>query len=118
MSLGELTASLRQPEYEACIAACTACWAACEVCADACTSEPDSAALARCIRLDRECAQACHTAALAMLRGGEFVAETCALCARLCEACAIECERHGHDHCAACALACRDCAQECRRMAA
>lgn len=56
MSIGELPASLRKPEYDACIEACSVCWMACEACADACLDEDDLAALVTCIRLTRDCA--------------------------------------------------------------
>lgn len=96
------------------------CLVACEVCASACLEEENVRELARCIRLDRDCAEACALAARVMSRGGEQVAEVCRMCARLCDACADECDRHAehHDHCRLCAEACRRCADECRKMAA
>jgi hypothetical protein len=39
------------------------------------------------------------------------------LCARVCDECAIECERHDHEHCKLCAQMCRECAADCRRAA-
>jgi len=38
----------------------TACQAACNNCFDACLEEDDVKMLAECIRLDRECADACR----------------------------------------------------------
>ena len=40
------------------------------------------------------------------------------LCARMCEACAAECEQHDHEHCKLCAQICRECAEDCRKAAA
>ncbi len=122
MAAIELGQYLRSEEerYHACVEACVVCWLACEMCSDACLHEENVGGLARCIRLDRDCAGACRLAAEVMVRGGEAVAEACRLCATLCESCAEECERHAgrHDHCRVCAEACRRCAEECRRMAA
>jgi hypothetical protein len=74
--------------------------------------------MANCIRLDRDCADACRVAATLMSRGSQFAQQLCALCAAICDACAKECERHEAEHCRRCASACRRCAEECRRMAA
>jgi hypothetical protein len=40
------------------------------------------------------------------------------LCARVCEACAIECEKHDHEHCKLCAQICRECSDDCLKAAA
>ena len=107
-------------EYHECLEACIECLVACEMCSDACLDERDPSMLAMCIRLDRDCADACAAAIRVMARGGPLAAEICRACANACEACAAECERHAahHDHCRICAEACRRCAEECRRMAA
>lgn len=102
--------------FQDCIDACDDCAAACDHCAVACLGENDVASLARCIRLDLDCAQLCRVASDAMARGSEFAAQICALCADACEACGEECARHRHEHCRQCAEACRRCAEACRRM--
>lgn len=106
--------------YHRCLEACLECLVACEMCSDACLDEADVKMLARCIRLDRDCAEACAAAARVMARGGPLAKEFCRACAAACDACAAECEKHAshHDHCRVCAEACRRCAEECRRMAA
>jgi hypothetical protein len=43
--------------------------------------------------------------------------ETLELCARVCDACAAECERHEREHCKLCAQICRECAEDCRNAA-
>lgn len=104
----------------ACLEACVECVVACEMCSDACLDEKNVAELVMCIRLDRDCAEACAAAVRVMARGGPLAAEMCTVCADACDACADECEKHAghHEHCRICAEACRRCAQECRRMAA
>ena len=45
--------------YHDCIEACVACLVACEMCSDACLDEKDPKMMVACIRLDRDCADAC-----------------------------------------------------------
>ena len=104
-------------EYESCLKACLECMVACDMCSDACLNEEDANMLVECIRLDRDCADACNAASRAMSRGGPLSAELCRSCAEACERCAAECEKHSHHrHCTVCAEACRRCAAECHKM--
>ena len=116
----ETTTYLRESthEWQSCIEACVECWLACEMCSDACLDEENVEAMVRCIRLDRECAEMCQTAARAMVRGSDEAKAICRLCAEICDRCGEECARHEADHCQACAEACRRSAEECRKMAA
>ena len=102
--------------FKSCIDACNACAVACEHCAAACLEEPAVAKMARCIRLDMDCAAVCRLAVGCMARGSELAADVCELCASACDECAKECARHPMQHCQDCAKACRRCADECRRM--
>jgi hypothetical protein len=104
-------------QYQTCIQACLDCAQECEHCANACLDEPDVAAMAECIRLDRDCSNTCFLAAAFMSRGSQFMHELCRLCAEISEACGAECRRHEFDHCQRCADACERCADECRQMA-
>ena len=97
---------------------CIACMIACERCASECLREQGVKMMARCIELDRDCADICALAVRLMSRGSEFAARLCALCAEVCEACERECAKHDAQHCKDCAEACRKCAEECRKMAA
>lgn len=103
--------------YKKCIETCLACAEACEFCANACLNEPDPKAMARCIRLDRDCADMCILAAKFMARDSEFAIEICSLCAKICKVCGEECSRHPVDHCRNCEEICYRCAEECERMA-
>lgn len=103
---------------DACREACNACADACDRCATACLQEPEVKPMAHCIALDIDCAALCRLAAGAIARGSEFAKRLCSLCALVCDACAEECARHGHEHCQDCALACKSCADACRQMAA
>jgi hypothetical protein len=106
--------------YRDCIEACMTCVVACEMCADACLDEQDVQMMVRCIRLTRDCADACNAALRTMSRGSPLAKSMCRACAEACEACAEECARHAAmaEHCAQCAEACRRCADACRRTAA
>ena len=102
-----------------CIRACLACAVACNHCATECLSEDQVKHLARCIKLDLECAAICRAAAEMMSLGSDYSIELCRLCAEVCNACAEECEKHaamGMEHCAQCAEACRSCADACNNM--
>lgn len=90
---------------------------ACEHCATACLHEKDVKMMARCIELDRSCADACSWAMREMSRDSQFAERVCQLCAEICDACGEECAKHKMDHCQECAEACRSCAEACREMA-
>ena len=101
---------------KACIDACLQCAAACYHCAGMCLREEDAAHMTRCIRLDLECAELCHTAARWMALGSDGIEDICRLCAQACRACAEECGKHAQAHCRACAQACSDCALTCENI--
>ena len=105
-------------KYKSCIEACLKCMEECEHCASACLHEEDVKMMARCIALDRDCADICATAARWMARDSEFANAICRQCAEVCRACGAECRKHKMDHCQRCADACDACAEECERMAA
>ena len=106
------------PQYQSCIQACSSCALTCETCAASCLREDDVKMMARCIQLDRYCADLCAVAALLMTRDSPYAQLACRLCAQACRDCAEECAKHAHAHCQDCAQACRRCAEECERMAA
>ena len=105
-------------DYTECIDACYECATACEACATACLHEDDVKKMARCIMLDRSCADICALAAREMARDSEFATQICRLCADVCQTCGDECRKHRMDHCQDCAKACHACAEACRKMAA
>ena len=90
------------------------CAAECSHCATACLDEQDVKMLARCIKLDIDCAEICHLAASYVSRGSEHAQHILNECAEICEACAEECDKHSHmEHCRRCAEECRACAELC-----
>ncbi len=104
-------------QFQSCIDECNACATACDHCAVSCLAEQDVQKMARCIKLDMDCAQICRLAASYMARGSELSNVICNACAEICDACGEECAQFPMDHCQRCAEACRRCAAECRRMA-
>jgi hypothetical protein len=102
--------------WQECIDACISCAVVCERCANDCLYERDASAMAECVRLDRDCAAICWTAAGFLSRGSRFMDDICRQCAIICEACADECARHEYEHCMICARAARKCAVACREM--
>ncbi|HVL30559.1 MAG TPA: four-helix bundle copper-binding protein [Sphingomicrobium sp.] len=95
------------------------CAKMCASCADACLAEAMD--MTQCIRACLDCADVCEaTGRLALRRTGDnesVVREMLELCARTCDACAAECEKHDHEHCKLCAQMCRECAADCRKAA-
>jgi hypothetical protein len=78
--------------------------------------------LAKCIRIDLDCADICATTGKVLSRLTAYdPATTRALveaCRTACKACAEECEKHAdmRDHCQICAEACRRCEDACAAL--
>ncbi|MBA3707114.1 MAG: four-helix bundle copper-binding protein [Bacteroidetes bacterium] len=86
----------------------------CSYCASACLEEQDVKMLARCIKLNIDCAEICNLAASYLSRESENIDRIINQCAEICEICAKECEKHKHmEHCKRCAEKCRACAEAC-----
>lgn len=99
------------------------CANTCSQCADACLSEEGlSPELAKCIRLNLDCADVCTATSRVVSRQTEYDANVTRplleACAATCKSCGDECEGHsGHmDHCRVCAESCRRCEQACREL--
>lgn len=95
------------------------CAKMCLSCADACSAEDMD--MSQCVRTCSDCSDVCEaTARLGLRRTGsneQILIEMLEFCARVCEACAAECEQHDNDHCRLCAQICRECAEDCRKAA-
>ena len=104
------------------IDSCYECAQTCTACADACLGEGDPAALARCIRLDLDCADVCGATGGILSRQTAFEPELARAaveaCARAVKLCGDECEQHAshHEHCRVCMEACRRCEQACNKV--
>lgn len=101
------------------------CANTCTQCADACLSEwALSAELAKCIRLNLDCADVCMATSRVISRQTEYDANLTRplleACATVCKSCGDECGRHGEhmDHCRVCADSCRRCESACRELLA
>ncbi|MGC4063340.1 MAG: four-helix bundle copper-binding protein [Polyangiaceae bacterium] len=103
-------------QFMGCIEACNECAALCEHCATECLSAGKAVERAACIRLARDCADICRLAAAWMERGSSFARQVWEFCASVCQACALECDKHEELHCQACAEACRRCMGSCRTL--
>lgn len=108
--------------FIACIRACYECVQVCGMCADACLAEDMVKELTRCIRLNLDCADICLSTGQILSRQTEpeWLLSRLQLeaCARACELCGEECERHAnmHEHCRVCAEACRNCQHACEQL--
>ncbi len=89
------------------------CALSCENCATGCLKEEDVKMMARCISLDRDCADICIQAAQLLKRDSEIGHQYLLICEEICRMCAAECGKYAHEHCKQCAQACKDCADAC-----
>lgn len=100
------------------------CANTCSQCADACLSEDDIAPLAKCIRLNLDCADLCTATAAVLSRQTEYDANVTRpalqACIAVCRSCGDECEAHAShmEHCRICAEVCRSCEQSCQELLA
>lgn len=105
-----------------CIDACAECALACTACADACLGEENPRMLARCIRIDLDCADVCAATGQMLMRQLDvewnIVESQVRACQTAVRLCAEECDKHArrHDHCRICAEACRRCQRAASRL--
>lgn len=92
------------------------CALTCEACEAACLNEENITLLARCIELNRDCADICLQAARLVHRDSEISDEYLMVCEKICRMCAEECNKHSHEHCKLCAESCLACADACHAM--
>jgi hypothetical protein len=91
---------------------------------DSCLSEQDVSPLAKCIRVNLDCADICTATSRVASRQTEYDAGVTRAqleaCAVACESCGVECQRHDHHmaHCKVCAESCQRCGQACRELLA
>lgn len=106
-------------QFQSAIDSLNQCVVDCIHCQNACLEEHKMRDLVSCIRLDMVCADTCLFTAKMLASDSEFNYEFASLCAKVCDSCAEECEKHSShmDHCKVCAESCRRCAEKCRSLA-
>lgn len=92
------------------------CAITCEDCETACLNEENITLLARCIELNRDCADICLQAARLVQRQSEIEEDFLLVVEKMCRMCAEECRKHNHDHCKQCAEVCEACAEACHML--
>jgi hypothetical protein len=105
-------------EYHGLLQQLTDCALTCEACATACLNEENVSMMARCIELDRDCADICSLGARLIQRDAEIADTYLSLCATMCRMCAEECAKHNDEHCKRCASVCQATANACDAVAA
>lgn len=78
-----------------------------------CTKE-NVVKMARCIQLCEESVVACKASIELMKLNSENAKEMCLVRTKICDKCALECEKMDMDHCKKCATDCRKAAKMCR----
>ena len=107
-----------------CVDSCFSCGKTCDACADACMGEENLQKLVECVRLDMTCSDICIATGRVLVRptpsDTSAVRHQLQSCARICEICADECDKHAsiHEHCRICAEECRQCKDHCDRLLA
>jgi hypothetical protein len=115
-------APVDSPTLAECIDACFDCDQTCTACADACLGEGDLQMLARCIRLDLDCAEVCGATGRILSRqtatDPQMLRVALEACAQACRLCGEECEQHAEhmEHCRICAQVCRRCESACNNL--
>jgi hypothetical protein len=106
------------------IETCVECSQACTACADADVREQMASDLAKCARLNLDCADMCETTARVLTRqtgyDKDMTRAVVEACAQACKICGEECDRHAqmHEHCAVCAEVCHRCERACNEVLA
>lgn len=103
-------------KFAACLQACEDCKKVCDECNAAIIAGSDVKALLRCFMLNRDCALFCHSAALLLEHGSEFLQPLLLLCGHACSVCAEESARHSLGEFQRAAQACQHCAEECQKL--
>ncbi|MCD8174006.1 MAG: four-helix bundle copper-binding protein [Alistipes sp.] len=89
--------------------ALTECLHRCNHCFTGCLMEDDVKMMAECIRLDRDCIEACAMALKFLYKRSRFQREVLMLCKNICIVCGEECARFPQmGHCQRSAEACRE----------
>jgi hypothetical protein len=107
---------MKKSNLQACITACKMCQAASSACVNACINNARVREMLRCIALQRDCCLFCNTALLLLEHGSEFLGQTCALLAEVCDAAARESAQFDLAECKQAVMACARCAAECRHV--
>jgi|GEM_PF-2504840 len=99
------------------------CMGSCEACIRACEQTMDPHKLSACLVTCRAAADICrllesYVTSLGKANLSALTTDLAMVCARVCEACAVECGKHPQlPHCVACEKSCRAAAEACRSFA-
>ena len=95
---------------------CLLCWEAAEQCITECITTGKNL---NCCNICRDCAEICGLCIKFEAQQSTFFGHLCLVCADICEACAIECDKYSEHSiaCKNCADACRVCVATCKETA-
>jgi hypothetical protein len=73
--------------------------------------------MAKCIQLCQESVATCTASVKLMMLNSDYAKDLCATCAKVCNSCAMECEKYPTmKDCKDCAAACRKASKMCSEM--
>lgn len=104
-------------DVESCLQSCEECHHVCVELLTYCVEKGNKHTEPDHIRVLRDCADICQTAANFMLRGSKLHALVCQACAEICLRCAESCEKMNDEKMNMCAEICRRCSDACKKMA-
>ncbi|MFB2644718.1 four-helix bundle copper-binding protein [Raphidiopsis sp. BLCC-F218] len=102
-------------EMQNCINATTECHKICLETMTYCMSQGGKYMSANLISAMRDCSEFCMICTNMLISGSLFAGKTCALCAEICDRCALACDNISTDKkMTVCASACRKCTEACQ----
>lgn len=118
LAMAAPAASAHAAHMRGCIADCRGCRRVCLQSIAYCKKMGGKHADPAHLRVLADCADICQTSANFMRRGSAFHADTCGLCAKVCQACEKSCAQFPNDaQMKACGADCHKCASSCQMMA-
>lgn len=118
-SLKVIDSEISESVEKRCADLCAACQVSCLEALQECLVQGGELAQAEHIGILQNCADICLTNAQFLLSKSYFSPKLSAICADVCDTCAIECHQYGEIPALQnCATIARQCADSCRRLAA
>lgn len=104
------------PQVQDCISKCLDCARVCKQTLSRCMQMGGTHTSPKHISLLNDCIEVCNTTAKLLQSNSMYHMDQCAVCQKVCEACAYDCERFQEQFMKDCAGVCLDCSKACEQM--